>query len=319
MWPFIESIQMIRYLIILRVNRSLVRLSQMPGAEFSRVLGAIIAERLPTTEAAPWKKAIPDWDQELNVPVAPQNAIWPVESVILIYPVKAHYGPDEWISWELKLLGTSADHGFFLEVILPAIEQAAITTDPRWHHPNRLWGRFDIEAVYAAVGTRWEAIVKQGRLDTSRHILPTQWYEGLEWTNQADHAYDQIIWVTPFDLRPAGSKHQPAAPMLVDLLESLVDRMRVFVPGKHITTQHVWNALPEAERTALQQAIEQTRDIPLRRHKLTTPGQRWPELLQGWEQFASIPSTIIPYLELASILHLGRYTHVGLGTFRVSD
>jgi len=318
MWPFIESIQLIRYLILCRVNRSLVRLSAIPGAEFSRVLGAIIAERLPTIEAAAWKKAIPDWMQELAMPISPESTNWPIESVLFVYPGKAHYGQDELIAWELKLLGKCAEHGFFLEVILPAIEQASTTADPRWHQLNRLWGRFDIEAVYAAIGSRWEPVVSQGRLDLRCQVTPTQWNEGLEWTSNPEHVYDRLTWVTPFDMRPAGNKHNPAAPMLVDLLEGLIDRMRVFISGKHTTVQDVWNTLPETERTALQQVIEQVRDIPLRRHNLGPAYRRWPDLMQGWQRFALIPHPALPYLELASILHLGRHTHVGFGTFQIN-
>ncbi len=317
MWPFIEPIQLIRYLIVCRVNRTLVRLSTTPGAEFSHVLGAIIAERLPTTEAAAWQKAIPDQDRELSTSMNPASAAWPIESVLFVYPVKAHYGQDELIVWELELLGACADHGFFLQIILPAIEQASTTTDPRWHKPNRLWGRFDIQAIYAAAGPRWEPVVRQGQLDLRRRVTATQWSEGLEWAADVDRTYDRLTWATPFDLRPAGNKRRPAVPMLVDLLEALIERMRVFIPGKYTTTQNVLNALPEAERAALQQAIDGVRDIPLRSHDLEQAYRRWPEFMHGRQTFAMIPHPTVRYLELASILHIGRQTHIGFGAFQI--
>lgn len=317
MWPFIESIQLIRYLIVCRVNRSLVRLSATPGAEFSHVLGAIIAERLPTTEAAAWQKIISNRDQELTTSLDPSSVAWPVDSVLFVYPVKAHYGQDELILWELELLGTCADHSFFLEVILPAIEQASTTADPRWHKSTRLWGRFDIQAIYVATGPRWEPVVSQGQLDLRRRVTPAQWSEELEWATDPEHIYNRLTWVTPFDLRSTGDKHRPAVPMLIDLLEALIDRMRVFIPGKYTTSQNVLNALPEAERAALQQAIDQVRDIPLRSHDLEQAYRRWPEFMHGRQKFALIPHTVVRYLELASILHIGRQTHIGFGTFQI--
>ncbi len=318
MWTFIEPIQLIRYLIVWRVNRSLVRQSAIPGAAFSRVLGTIIAERLPTSQAAEWKKTVPPWDDDLLVWSDPAGVAWPIEAVLFVYPQKSQYGQDELILWELELLGECADHGFFLQVILPAIEQASATTDPRWYKPNQVWGHFDIQAIYAAAGSHWEAVVEQGQLDLRRRITPTQWGETLTWDVDPEHVYDRLIWATPFDLGLAtGKRRQVVAPMLVDLMDALLERMCVFIPGKYTTPQDVWNALPEPERAALQRVIDQVRDIPLRSHKLKRAYRRWPGFFHGQQTFSLIPHNVLPYLELASILHIGRQTHLGFGAFQI--
>jgi len=54
-------LNIIRYLIVCRVNASMVWLSLFPSLEFSLVLGTFIAERLPTVQARPWRKALMPW------------------------------------------------------------------------------------------------------------------------------------------------------------------------------------------------------------------------------------------------------------------
>ena len=116
MWSITEPLHLIRYLLVWRVNRKLVRLPPTPVAvELSRVLGTLIAERLPTLEAQPWRKALSKWDgsgiwmpasrdgagerarkgRQLR-PVADQRgknspvpqAAWPIETVLFVYPGK---------------------------------------------------------------------------------------------------------------------------------------------------------------------------------------------------------------------------------------
>ena len=145
MYSYLNSVNLIRYLFVLRVNSSLVRLPPYLSVELSTVLGEIIAERLPTSKGRLWRKFLAEWDKHhgeasysgRKSPKDIPEVSWPIESVIFVYPDKTTYGQGELILWELKLIGESADHGFFLEVILPAIEEASYTSDPRWHRPNR--------------------------------------------------------------------------------------------------------------------------------------------------------------------------------------
>jgi hypothetical protein len=326
MWPFISTISLIRYLFVFRVNGSLVWLPQYLSVEMSRSLGEMIADRLPTREARPWRKALVPWGQyrDKKKPKSVPQASWPIEAVLFVYPGKRTYGPGELILWELKLMGESADHGLFLETILPAMEEAGTTSDPRWRQQNRLWGRFDVHSVYAARGKRWEPIVREGKLDLRYHPTPIQWAEGLTFTVKSEHLFEKLTWLTPFDF---GARRAHAArrkkisadevPTLETILEALMARMSLFLPGKYNTVGDVWNSLEAEQRAALQTAMGQTAQIPVRRHDIEPAPKNWPGRWIGTQHFPFIPPSIIPYLELASILHIGKQTHFGCGTFLI--
>jgi hypothetical protein len=250
--------------------------------------------------------------------------------VLFVYPGKRTYGQGELILWELKLLGESADHGLFLEVILPAMEEAATTSDPRWRRPHSLWGQFDIHAIYVARGARWEPLVQEGQLDLRYHATPTQWAEGLTFEPSSERVLDRLTWLTPFDLtsQPAGRRKRRAArfktipanevPTLHGILEALVARMAALLPGKYTTPEDVWNSLNAEERSALEKALELATRIPVQHHKLQPVPKHWPGRWIGTQTFQFIPRPLLPYFELASILHIGRQTHFGCGTFVVS-
>ena len=314
MWPIIEPINLIRYLLVWKVNRPMVRLPACLPVDLSRVLGTLIAERLPTREAQPWHKALAKWagyddTQKKNIPV-PQ-VTWPIETVLFVYPGKQVYGQGELIRWELKLVGKNADHGLFLEVILPAMEEASKTTDPRWFRPNSLWGSFDIRAIYAAHGLHWEPVASDGKLNLRRRVLPTQWSDGLTFTLASERTPDRLSWLTPFDLPAA----QPA-PTLPEILEALALRMSSFISDKrHVSADDVWQVLNPESQAALRGAIEQAAEFPVRRQELEHAPKGWPGKWSGTQTFLFIPDPLIPYLELASILHIGRQTHLGCGSF----
>jgi hypothetical protein len=346
MWPFISPISLIRYLVVWRVNASLVWVPRYLAAEISQVLGTLIANRLPTQEAYRWRKTLAAWDEankdkeKPEIPEVFPDTLWPIESVVFVYPGKPSYGPGERILWEFKLLGASADHGRFLEVILPAMEEASTTADPRWQRQNGLWGKFDIDSIYVARGNRWEPFVRTGQLDLRYRATPEQWAEGLMFAPPAGRIFDRLTWLTPFDLSappppaPLVEESKPRrprradrrlkriptkqAPTLPRILEALAARLCVFLPGKYHTTADVWNSLSAEEQAALQAALEQAAIIPLHHQGFSPAPKHGPGRWIGTQTFPSIPSPIIPYLELASILHLGQQTHFGCGTFSIA-
>jgi hypothetical protein len=335
MWPFIKPIKLIRYLFVWRVNRSLAQLPRWLPAELSLVIGTLIANRLPTRQAHPWRKALAPWEEWGGIDLVgkkkPKNlpqASWPVEAVLFAYPGKQTYGQGELILWELKLLGDSADHGLFLEVILPAIEEAGSVTRPQWQHLNTLWGRFDIQAIYAARGPHWEPIANNGQLDLSYRATPSQWAEGLAFDLRSNRTFDRLTWLTPFDLSGSASDTKKQAnkkkiaphqmPTLSRMLESLIARLSLLLPGKHNTPDDVWAILSAEEQTSLRSVIEQASHIPMHRASLVPVPRSWAGRWIGTQTFASIPHPVLPYLELASILHIGRHTHLGCGTFAIS-
>lgn len=333
MWSSMNNVHLIRYLIMLRVNGTLIRRPTCLSAEISMVLGSLIAQHLPTTEQRPWQDCVTAWEnvrsheqqEGKKSGICPPS--WPIESVLLSYPGKMVYGHGEVLILELKLLADDADHGHFLGVILPALEEAGYTSDPRWNRPNSLWGRFDICAIHVARGSRWEPLVTEGKLDLRCQPTPRQWMEGwvCELTaQQMFHIPTSLWWLTSFDLRQQTTdetdqisgvrKDNPIPtdeiPGLQDILEALLHRL------KHLTSssEEILNLLEPEEKALLLQGIESTVHSS-GQHDLRSVTKHQPGRWHGTQMFHTIPGSIVPYLELASILHIGRQTHLGCGTF----
>ena len=131
----------------------------------------------------------------------PPHAAWPVESVLFCYPGKRAYGEGELILLEIKLMGNAADHAFFLEIILPALEKASSVIDMRWQRSDSLWGRFDVQSIYVAHGPKWDTLVEDCTLNLRYVPTPYQWSEGLVLEPDISKRFNKITWVTPFDLQ----------------------------------------------------------------------------------------------------------------------
>lgn len=328
MWPFTKPISLIRYLVVWRVNSSLAVLPRHFSPVLSKVLGTMIAQRLPTREANAWREAL---DDENDDPA------WPIEAVLFPYGDKMNYGRGEPILWELKLMGASADHGLFLELILPAMEEAASTTDSRWHRHNWLWGNFDIQAIYAARGQRWEPLVTDGHLSLDYRPTPAQWAEGLTFGQDTTDRFHTLTWVTPFTLgqmadaldssyRSEASIEIPVreVPTIPGILDAMMTRIINIVPTTKYAIEDVQAlldlTLASEEQTALREGLRKARRIS--RHqtiRLESAQKGEPGRWIGTQRFRwPIPQALAPYMQLASILHVGEETHFGCGTFRLS-
>ncbi|MBI4769237.1 MAG: hypothetical protein HY784_02185 [Chloroflexi bacterium] len=365
MWTFLSSLDLIRYLILLRVNSPLVLMPGYLPAELSRVLGTTIANRLPTREAQAWHKALQPWQaasprlpkvsgaspappagkkrRDWPAPSPPPDRrAWPIESVLFAYPAKKACGAGELILWELKLLREAADHGLFLELILPALEEAGFAAGTPWYGPTTLWGHYNIHAIYAARGHHWEPVVQDGQLDLRYRASSTQWAEALPPDLMAGQTFRRLTWLTPFDLAgPApvdsklpgeamsgmsagprrGDKRAALAaddvPTLAGLLEALLQRMSRLLPGKHNPPDAARQNLDPDEQLALTEALDAAAQVHLEDHGLAPAPGDWPGRWLGAQTFTAIPRPVLPYLQVASILHLGGGTHFGCGTFRL--
>ena len=321
---------MIRYLIVLKVNAPMVWFRLFPSMEFSLVLGSIISESLPTVQACPWKESLNPWGKyggisciKKNPPKHPPNASWPIESVIFSYPGKRAYGEGELILMELKLMGEAADHGYFLEVILPALEKASHTPDRSWQKGNALWSRFDIQNIYVANGPNWDALVEDCTLNLKYIPTPYQWSEGLVLEPGPSKRFNKINWVTPFDLQGDDLKNPrrrfkkippDQIPMLKDILIAFLLRMNNLSASKGEKLEF-WDVLNQDARESFERMMESDLDVPMTHGNVYPVLQSQPGLWIGKQTFESIPDAIIPYLSLASIFHIGAHTHFGCGTF----
>jgi hypothetical protein len=255
-----------------------------------------------------------------------------MDAMLFVYPGKRTYGQGEFILWELKLIGESADHGLFLELILPAMEEASYTSESQWNRPNRLWGRFDIHSVYVARGPHWEPLVSEGRLDLRYRASPVQWAEGLTFGSELPALKfskpTRLIWLASFDLGEESDGKDNAkgkvrakravpvqVPALRHILEALMDRMRILMPDLRNAPDSAWDILPLEEQSSIQDAMEQADNVPILHKDIRRASKDHPGRWTGTQIFSYIPPPIIPYLELASILHIGRHTHFGCGTF----
>ncbi|CAK0777392.1 CRISPR_Cas6 domain-containing protein [Gammaproteobacteria bacterium] len=311
MLDFIRPITLIRYLIVWRVTSPVVLIPRCLPNEIMAVLGKLIEENLPTPQNRAWRKAL-----------ASPTMRWPIE-VVLFTPCllnKRAYGKDEMVVWELKLIGGAADHGLFLEVILPAMEKAATTREISVRGARNLWGHFDIQAVYAARGRNWEAFVEEGKLNMGYRVTPTQWAEGLVFDKTIANLCS-LTWVTPFEFPVAGpgdSSAMDVAPTLRNIFDALMRRMTLFLPGRPDAQRvtDVWAQLSPEKLEKIELILQQeTNRSLIVRDKLQPPPKEWPGQKVGTQVFQSIDPALLPYLELASILHVGEHTRLGCGTF----
>ncbi|MGH7456274.1 MAG: CRISPR system precrRNA processing endoribonuclease RAMP protein Cas6, partial [bacterium] len=198
-----------------------------------------------------------------------------------------------------------------------AMEEAGYTSDTQWNRSNRLWGHFEINAVYVAKGATWEPLVTDGRLDLRYRPTPIQWAEGVTFTSPERRAFSSLNWLTTFDLSESHTSNQSSETLHV-ILDALVTRTSRLISGRHKSREGVMAILNAEEQASLQSAMEGSARLQLLHNNLQPAPVNWPGAWSGTQTYAPIPATLIPYLELASILHIGKHTHFGCGTFKLS-
>ena len=324
-------INLIRYLIILDINSSLVYMPRNQAAEISRVLGETIARRLPTSRARQWRKTLVQWDQfpeiktkskaRLRVPENP----WPIEAILFPYPIKRSYGQGERFFLELRLIGKDADHGLFMEEILPALEQLG-TDPPPDKTANSLWGEYEIRSVYTAKGTHWKPLIKDGRLDLRYKVVPNHWAKGLKFSPPLHQQNHTLSWLSAFDLYPSSGRgptplpfQAQTQPPLKLLLDALGERLGHILVGKYPTADAVFDLLDAQDKNCFQEALATAEKIQLKKSGIEESPFWEPARWSGHLVFAeNIAQNLLPLLGLAAILHVGRYTHYGCGGFTLA-
>ena len=317
-------LNLIRYLIELRINRGLAWLSNAPEKELSWRWGMAMAEQMAITQARQWKKALaPGWKEETASPA------WPVEAVLLLHTSKRTLGLDERFFLELKLLGDGADHGFFMETMLPALE--ILGSEPtagggKANQPNALYGHFEIRSVRSAKGHGWKPLIRDGRLDLRFKVHGAQWEKGFRMAEYRPEPVHQLVWRTPFDfpdppspasLKPAAKrkvKRQP--PGLPEFLEGTADRLGRIYHGSYAGSREFVDRMDAECAAKWHEAMEMAAKPRIKRYRLKkTSGATGPALI-GFQTFTpAIPPELFPFLTLGHLIHLGRGTLYGQGLF----
>ncbi len=330
MQTILNSIKLLRYLIVFRVNRPLANVPSCFSMELSQTLAALIAERLPTRERSPWHKYLTALDECVALAHAKKKkrvfalleTDWPLNAIILPYPGKNVYGKDELIAWEFKLFQDDANHEIFLEVVLPSLEKAGYARDIIRRDSNMFWGGFDISHIFVAQGKQWLPIATDGKLDVRSRPDPQQWAKGLDFGPSKAPSLRHLTWLTPYDFSKVETsdteRNARKNPSMLILLEAFVERMAAFAKSPHKSATTLWDILSENETKHLKQCLEEAATVRVIRQRAHHAPERWPGLYTGEQTFSHIPSAILPLLELASIVHIGRSTHFGCGTFMLS-
>ena len=304
----------------------MVRLPIAFPAVLSKTLGNVIADRLSTKDARRWRKTIDIERQQLFNASATgashytndyPESYWPIHSIILSHTLKRNYGLNENIFWELKLIGDDADHGFFIETILPAMEQLSCEVSKDRLSRMNVWGHFDIQNVWIANGNSWESLITDGNLNLRYHPHPLQW--NSHFSEQTYHRgmleQKKLVFLTPFEFEHQNLGHinDQFVPGMSQILESLIRRWIYYTSYR--IQKDIWDLVPSSILVEVKQALETACNMRIDSYQITPALNDEPGSWKGELTYNKIPFFLLPYLDMAAILHVGNKTHYGCGTF----
>lgn len=310
MWHINAEIPLLRYLFALRVNNSLVRLPDRTKLtlEFSQTIGDQLLNLLPLHERRRWERILrPKNDSAFLQTPAPDEMRWPLETILHLYPYNHRCGFGDYLFLETKLLGPQASHDFFITYLLPALE---ILGSKRRSDRYAIWGHYEIAHIWTARGRTWQPLVVDGKLNTKLQPTTSQWAENLHPLPANLPPYRQINWYTAYKFEHI------TLPTLSDILSSLLERVIHLLPNT-ANVNDLWQKLTTEEQADLLFALRESEKVKLIKHQIVF--DKATQNYSGWQKFDTIPTTLLPYLELAAILHIGKDTHYGLGTFQLTE
>lgn len=314
-----ETIKTLRYFIALRINSNYVRIRKDFSTDALYVIGSIIAENLPTRHARRWKKNISDFSSKIKKEGYLVNSIWPIESSLVSYLTKVIYTEGDIIFFELKLFGEDADHNYFLEVILPAIEDAGYKKDRIWFKDYSLWGNYDLMHIYIADGFDWVSLAEDGEINLKYSPTPWQWIntETQErFKKIANKNYSRIQWINGFGLGLDKDINQDQYRSLYYIINAVFERLNNLLEISNRNSLSIWDFLNFEQTNQLKEALDNSKSIIHGRHDLSVVSGKTPGRWIGSQCFLQqISKIFIPYLNLASILHIGENINYGTGTF----
>jgi len=299
----------------------MIRLPLDFSASISKTLGNAIADSVSTRDARLWRKHLNT--NKLNLfqrsemedpyPESP----WPVHAVIVPYTNKRNYCQGEVLYWELKLIGDSADHGFFLEAIIPAMEKLGYVEQNIHLSRMSIWGHFDILSVWVANGNKWEPLINKSQLNLRYNPKPLQWNRHLteEYYHKEMSKQKRLVWLRPFefDIQDVSEMKDKFIPEMQTIVESVVRRWSFFSSTR--IRKEVWDLVPSQLIVEVKKAWEIACNMRIISYNLFPALRNEPGLWLGEVEYENIPVFLMPYLDMAAMFHVGKKTHYGCGTF----
>ncbi len=311
-------IQILRYLFVLRINCSLIETLKQPDQEILHYLAALIAENMGGSDGKAWKKAVRRLASvSVNaVPLAGPPP-WPVDAVVLAENPGARLGLDEHFIFELNLLGDRIGHHFILEYLLPALEQAGYSRmeqQPKFG----LWGNYEIVGLFCAHGADWEPVIDEGQLSNDYFPKPDQWARDFM-MNGAGKIFTRLDWIRPLAPDAAMPENGPDMPWLLAALERRMTALKLLNRGSATDMNALVKGIPAMKKARWQEAVDAAQAMPAPISILRPVEKKHPaKAVIGRQHFSAIPPVVLPWLELASILHIGLHTHYGYGGFSLA-
>uniref|UniRef100_UPI004057BEE8 hypothetical protein n=1 Tax=Candidatus Electrothrix sp. TaxID=2170559 RepID=UPI004057BEE8 len=314
-------IQILRYLFVLRINRSLIETLKQPDQEILHNLAALIAENMGGADGKAWKKAArrlanASVDVSLDaVPLAGPPP-WPIDAVLLAENPGTRLCLNELFFFELTVLSDRIGHHFILEYLLPALEQAGYSRmekQPKFG----LWGNYEIVGLFCAHGADWEPVIDEGQLSSDYFPKPDQWARDFM-MNGTGKIFTRLDWIRPLAPDAAMPENGPDMPWLLAALERRMTALKLLNKGSADMDTLV-QGIPGMEKASWQEAVDAAQAMPAPVSVLRPVEKEHPaKAVIGRQHFSAIPPVVLPWLELASILHLGLHTHYGYGGFSLA-
>ena len=315
-------VQILRYLFVLRVNCSLIETLKQPEQEIVHLLAALIAENMGGADGKAWKKAarrLANGSVAVSVDTVPLPGPppWPVDAVVLAENPGTRLGLDEHFLFELTLFGDRIGHHFILEYLLPALEQAGYSR-MEGQAKFGLWGNYEVVGLFCAHGADWEPVIDEGLLSSEYFPAPDQWARDFMMSG-AGKMFTRLDWIRPLAPDAAMPENGPDMPWLLAALERRMTALKLLNRGSATDMDALVQGIPGMEKTSWQQAVDAAQAMPAPVSVLRPVEKKHPaKAVIGRQYFSAIPPVVLPWLELASLLHLGLHTNYGYGGFSLA-
>ncbi|ETR74129.1 MAG: hypothetical protein OMM_00438 [Candidatus Magnetoglobus multicellularis str. Araruama] len=180
-----------------------------------------------------------------------------------------------------------------------------------------VWGHFDIISVWVANGNKWESLIQGSELNLRYDPKPLQWNNDLTeaYYNKNMAKKIKLIWIRPFEFDIQSTSHltDKFIPEMPAIIESVIRRWSFFASQR--IQKDIWDLIPTHLLVEVKKAWEIACNMRITSYNLIPALKHEPGLWSGELSYENIPVFLMPYLDMAALLHVGKKTHYGCGTF----